>query len=222
MLPNQRIKLYSGKDSILMAAAAPRSLCAIRRARRETFVRTGRDNKLACQIGEFLVCAELGRQGLIATPFAGNVPTFDVLVADELCRTLPIQVKTTRSDNWPSDARKWMKIDFDASTGRQNYLGPATLGTPDLVYVCAALATSDGITHGPDRFFVLTEADLQEACIRCYSSWMQHLDWRRPRNPQSYDCRWSIPDVQRFENNWPLITTRLAASSPHASLVARR
>jgi hypothetical protein len=52
---------------------------------------TGRLNKLAGQIGEYLVCAELGRRGLIATPFAGNVPTFDVLATDESCRTVPIQ-----------------------------------------------------------------------------------------------------------------------------------
>jgi len=40
---------------------------------------SGRSNKLTAQIGEYLVCAELGKRTLIATPFAGNVPTFDVL-----------------------------------------------------------------------------------------------------------------------------------------------
>jgi len=53
----------------------------------------GLSNKLAGQIGEYLVCAELGRRGLIATPFSGNVPTFDVLATDEQCLTVPIQVK---------------------------------------------------------------------------------------------------------------------------------
>lgn len=38
---------------------------------------TGRQNKLTGQLAEHLVCAELGRRGLIATPFSGNVPTFD-------------------------------------------------------------------------------------------------------------------------------------------------
>ena len=56
----------------------------------------GRDNRLAGQIGEYLVCAELGKRGLIATPFSGNVPAFDVLAADDLCRTVPIQVKASR------------------------------------------------------------------------------------------------------------------------------
>lgn len=35
--------------------------------------------KLAGQIGESVVVAELGRRGIIATAFAGNVPDIDVV-----------------------------------------------------------------------------------------------------------------------------------------------
>src|ERR1051325_4124325 len=118
---------------------------------------SGRGNKLAGQIGEYLVCAELGRRGLIATPFSGNVPTFDVLATDELCRTVPIQVKATRSDNWPSDARTWMNIEFDRNTGVQRCVGPTAIPHPDLIYVCVMIA----LPGNRDRFFVLTAADLQ-------------------------------------------------------------
>jgi superfamily II DNA/RNA helicase len=69
-------------------------------------VGTGLSNKLAGQIGEYRVCAELGRRGLIATPFSGNVPTFDVLATDEQCRTVTIQVKALRGTNWPSDTSR--------------------------------------------------------------------------------------------------------------------
>ena len=55
----------------------------------------GLSNKLAGQVGEFLVCAELGRRGLIATSFTGNVPEFDLIVADGSLKTLPVQVKTS-------------------------------------------------------------------------------------------------------------------------------
>jgi hypothetical protein len=79
------------------------------------------------------VYTELGRLGLAATAFAGNIPTFDVLATDELCRTVPIQVKAANSDNWPSDARTWMQIDVDPDTQRQRLYGPANLVTPDLV-----------------------------------------------------------------------------------------
>jgi hypothetical protein len=46
-------------------------------------VASGRSSKLTGQVGEFLVCAELGRRGILATPFAGNVPEFDVIAVGE-------------------------------------------------------------------------------------------------------------------------------------------
>jgi len=41
---------------------------------------TGLKTQLAKQVGEYLVAAELGRMGLIAATFAGNVPDYDVSV----------------------------------------------------------------------------------------------------------------------------------------------
>jgi hypothetical protein len=175
----------------------------------------GRDNKLAGQIGEYLVCAELGKRGLVATPFSGNVPAFDILAADELCRTVPIQVKASRSDNWPSDARAWMQISLDPETKAQKNLGSVQIKNPDLIYVYVAIAPPDG---SRDRFFILTKAQLQIVCIKMYSAWMDNLDWKRPRNPASYDCRHRISDMQQYENNWQLITDRLAKTSFDQSL----
>ena len=44
---------------------------------------TGRDMQLTKMIGEYLVCAELCRRGLLATTFTGNVPEFDILATDK-------------------------------------------------------------------------------------------------------------------------------------------
>ena len=44
---------------------------------------TGRDIQLTKMIGEYLVCAELCRRGLLATTFTGNVPEFDILATDK-------------------------------------------------------------------------------------------------------------------------------------------
>lgn len=175
---------------------------------------SGRGNKLTGQIGEYLVCAELGRRGFLATPFSGNVPTFDVLATDEQCRTVPIQVKASRSDNWPSDARHWMDIDFDAATGVQKNTGRVRIHHPDLIYVCVSIAAPGG--H--DRFFILTKAQLQTVCINGYSSFMDRHEWRRPRNPASYDNRYFISGLREYEDNWKLITARLEASNPDQSL----
>ncbi len=106
----------------------------------------GRNNSLAKQIGEHLVCAELGRWGLIATPFSGNVPAFDILAADDQCRTVPIQVKASTCDNWPSDARKWMQINLNERTKAQEFLGAFQIENPDLIYVHVAIA--NGLSVG--------------------------------------------------------------------------
>ena len=164
-----------------------------------------------------MVCAELGRRNLIATPFSGNVPAFDILAADELCRTVPIQVKAARTDNWPSDARSWMNISFDPETKMQKNLGRIEIKNPDLIYVFVAIASLDE-KNSKDRFFILTKLQLQEICIKRYSDWMDTIGWKRPRSPESYDCRFWIPDVEKYENNWDLISSRLAASNPGESL----
>ena len=164
---------------------------------------TGRNNKLTGQVEEFLVCAELGRRGLIATPFAGNVPAFDVLAADELCRTVPLQVKASTGDNWPADARDWMNIELDAASGRQNFGGAKTIVNPDLIYVCVSIAPP--ASGARDRFFVLCKRDVQAAIIESYSLWMDKRDWIRPRNPASFDSRYYLPNIEKFEDNWQLI-----------------
>jgi hypothetical protein len=53
---------------------------------------TGRITLLTKQLGEYLVAAELSRRGFIATTFTGNVPHFDILLADAEGRSLPIQL----------------------------------------------------------------------------------------------------------------------------------
>ncbi|MGH7991304.1 MAG: hypothetical protein ACREDS_14085, partial [Limisphaerales bacterium] len=62
------------------------------------------------------------------------------MAADDLCRTVPIQVKASRNDNWPSDAQDWMNISFDPETKAQKNLGPKKITNPDLIYVFVAIA----------------------------------------------------------------------------------
>jgi hypothetical protein len=168
---------------------------------------SGHRNNLAKQVAEHVVCAELGRHDLLATPFSGNVPNYDVLVADNSGRALPIQVKASRRTNWQENARKWMDIEFDAQTGVQKYLGLKTLSTPDLVYVLVALAPPDGTIR--DRFFVMTMADLQGCCVRHYKADMDKRGWKRPKKPDSFHISYQIEEIEDFEDNWPLIGSLL-------------
>jgi hypothetical protein len=72
-------------------------------------------NHLTKQIGEHLVVAELGRRGIIAAPFAGNVPDIDIL-AYAGGQTVAIQVKALRTGSVQVDARSFLNIRFDGET----------------------------------------------------------------------------------------------------------
>lgn len=170
----------------------------------------GRNNLLAAQNGEYLVCAELGRRGLIATPFAGNVPEFDVLATSEECRSVPIQVKATRGTTWPTDARRWMVLSLDEGTGRQGYVGPQEIDNPDLIYVHVAI----GAGTGQDGFFILPQRQLQQVCIGCCTSWMEKHAWIRPRKTDSFDLRYDAQSLAAYENNWQIIMKQLRPLLP--------
>jgi hypothetical protein len=170
-----------------------------------TKMATGLSNKLTSQIGEYLCCAELGRHGLIATTFTGNVPDFDLLVCDSNLVTEPVQVKTSRSNSWPSKANFWLNIEIDDKNKQQINLGERDISNPTLIYICVVL----GSDRSGDRFFICQKKDIQTACITSYCRWMDSKDWKRPRNYRSLDNRYYMDDLLPFENNWKLITDRL-------------
>jgi hypothetical protein len=166
-------------------------------------MRKGLKNKLAGQIGEYLVCAELGRRGLIATSFTGNVPEFDLIVANDTLTTIPIQVKSSRGDSWRTRINLWIDIEIDHENKQQIDRGDAEVSNPDLIYVCVCLSEVDSCDK--DRFFILQKRDLQTICARNHREWMNGHDWKRPRNYQSMDGRYYVENLVPFENNWELV-----------------
>ena len=163
----------------------------------------GRNNKLAGQIGEFLVCAELGKRGYIATSFTGNVPEFDLIVANNELKTVPIQVKTSRGDNWPTRADLWINIEIDDANKKQIDHGNAIISNPDLIYVCVSIGNPE--KNERDRYFVLRKRNIQTVCSTSYRKWMDNKNWQRPRNHRSLDNRYYIADLIPYENNWSII-----------------
>jgi hypothetical protein len=176
-------------------------------------MRQGLNNKLAGQIGEYLVCAELGKRGYIATSFAGNVPEFDLIVANDNLDTIPIQVKTTRGHSWPTRANLWINIEIDEINKKQVDHGNQIISNPDLVYVCVALSEPD--SNEKDRYFILLKKDIQSICAANYRAWMLKHNWKRPRNYKSLDNRYEIDNMIKFENNWNLIEQALQKPSTY-------
>ena len=93
----------------------------------------------------------------------------------------PIQVKTSRSDTWPSKASLWLNVELDQKNKKQINLGPKKITNPDLTYICVLL----GDTRDKDRFFVCKKSDIQNVCIASYKRCMDPWDWKRPKNFKS-------------------------------------
>ena len=116
---------------------------------------TGRSMQLTRQIGEHLVAAELGRRGLVAAPFAGNVPLFDLLAADEHGYSIRIQVKAINGPSWQFSITQFLKV--EVLDGVQHVRGRVDLPNPDLVCIFVLLAKTGG-----DTFYIFRPRDLQD------------------------------------------------------------
>jgi len=173
---------------------------------------TGRSNKLIGQVGEFLVCAELGRRGLIATPFAGNVPGYDVIATNEDCRSIPIQVKANNGKrSWQFPAKKYLRIEIDPKTKVQTVHGYQRGLFPDnLIFVFVRLAPRDRIDREDDRFFILEWRELRKVMVDHYRRNLKKWGGVRPKNPDSTHMALFLPELEPFEGRWEVIERQLA------------
>lgn len=162
-------------------------------------MKKGRQYKIVGQIGEYLVSAELGRRGYIATTFTGNVPEFDILVTNEKLTTTPVQVKTIRKGgSFQTTVTKWINISIDK--GVQTIHGKAKLANPDLIYVMVVL----GDKYGGDEFYLLKEKEIQKIIFLGYSNWIKKLNGIRPRNPESLHCAVVTEELEKYKDNWEI------------------
>lgn len=174
---------------------------------------SGLRNKVIGQAGEFAVCAQLGKLGLIATPFAGNVPEFDLIVVDDAMTPVPIQVKTSFKNNtWiTGDVRTYLDVVLDEGSGVQTLGAPVAPENPNLIYVYVWLSPSPGTA---DRFFLLTKAEVWRKIARAYENWISERGGIRPRNQASFHSAIGMSDIAEYENNWDLIRDRLKSLHP--------
>ena len=156
---------------------------------------TGLSTQLTGQIGEHLVTAELGRRGIIATPFAGNVPDIDIL-AHANGITGHIQVKAINKDSWQFDIRKFLNIKLTDK-------GQKVLGinkSLDRKIVCVFVSL--GPELGEDKFFIFRWGWLQEYFFERYKG------RKPPHNIKSFHCAIWVRDMGRHLNKWRLITNK--------------
>ena len=157
---------------------------------------TGRSTQLTRQIGEHLIASKLGRLGYVATPFAGNVPEFDLLIADDKGNSIPVQVKAINGGSWQFSISKF--LDVEIVDDIQYIKGKHRLANPNLVCVFVQLANDE-----KDDFFIFQLQDLQEYFLKSYKG------GRRSKNPQSLHCAILPKDLEKYRDNWFLIEKSL-------------
>jgi hypothetical protein len=131
--------------------------------------------QLAGQIGESLTVAELGRRGIVATAFAGNVPEIDLLAYKD-GTTISLQVKAWRVGSVSFDAKNYLEIEFVDK--QQNVVGLHNFGNENLIYVFVKI----GEKIGSDKFFVLSKRILANMIMENYVSFLSKHNGQRPRN----------------------------------------
>jgi len=164
---------------------------------------TGARNKLTGQIGEHLVSAKLGILGYYATPYSGNVPGFDITaVNSETLQSFPIQIKTSNGGALVhSVIDKWVehRIEDDNS----QYLGDLLeLPNPNKIWIMVQL--KDNILSSA-RYFICTEAQIQEKIVTRYRNFMEKHNYRRPGGGASTQAILNVKDVLEFEDNWNIL-----------------
>lgn len=170
---------------------------------------TGRTNQLTGAVGEFLVAAELCRLNLLATPFAGNVPHYDIIASGQFGGHLAVQVKTIRGLRWQFDIKSYADVQlFD--DGRQQVVALLPEPFPGLIDVLVVLKQEEA---GRDRFFVLEWKELRDILVGGHKAYLQKHDGRRPKKPDSFHCALGIKDVEPFENQWRKILGRIPSSA---------
>ena len=153
---------------------------------------TGLNAQLTRQIGEHLVTAELGRMGIVASPFAGNVPNIDILgFANGV--SAGIQVKAINGDSWQFDVRSFLNVTM-AKTGQKVNGVNQNL---DRKTICVFVALGECL--GQDEFYIFRLGWLQGYFYSTYKG------RQPPKNIESFHCAIWKRDLQDHLGKWRLI-----------------
>jgi hypothetical protein len=155
---------------------------------------TGRSNQLTKQIGEYLVAAELGRRGLIASTFSGSVPDYDIIATDSTFSSVPVQVKAITGTSWQFDIRRFVDVQLD---GTKQIVGQPLPLSKEIVCVMVALSR-----YGSDRFYVLSLKKLQKLMIEGHCQYLAKHGGIRPKKHDSFHCAMTEKQLASYKDKW--------------------
>lgn len=131
------------------------------------------------QAGEYLVAAELARQGFTVALPTGNAPDLDIL-AYRGGKTFAVQVKAVARGSHQFNLRKFVDIELQPD-GVQKMHGP--LDTLDPYLILALVFVGESV--GQDELIWTTVCELAELLAREHQNYLDRHGGRRPQNPTS-------------------------------------
>jgi len=154
---------------------------------------------LAKQVGEHAVASELGRRGVVATTFSGNMPDFDILGIRADNSQIQVQVKATRAPekSWfCGDSKSFFEI--EATDGQERVVSHRAPYPNDFYWVFVQIATE----RSEDQFFILTDTELVSLSRQIADAWLAGKAGRRLSvNPVVLDTVALAP----FRDKWDTI-----------------
>jgi len=153
---------------------------------------------LSKQIGENLLVAELGRRGIIATTFTGNMPEIDI-IAYKNKKSISIQVKSSKKGNITVDAKNYLEIEFRKNV--QLILNKRDDIDKNLIFVIVNI----GDNLGEDEFYICRQSDIQNIIYLNHKSHLEKYNGVRPKKPESTHSIYSINDLYNYKNKWEII-----------------
>lgn len=172
----------------------------------------GWDNQTTKQVGEYTVAGELSRLGFMCTPFAGNVPHYDIIAADPAGRIIAVQVKAIRGGSWQFDIRRFVSITLDGTT---QIVGELT-NEPyrDLWCIFVLLGTK----RRDDRFFIFSWKTLQDIAVKHHRAYLQKHGGVRPKRHDSYHAALTPLDIVDHEEKWEQLKELSGENEPGSIL----
>jgi hypothetical protein len=149
-----------------------------------------KSNNLVGVTGEYYVCAELGKRGILALLTPKNNPLFDIVaVSPDASRTVNIQVKTNSLRN-----KEGWKLSKEICTLRYN---------PNLFTILVNLS-DDAI-----EFYIYQYDILSEKVSKAYQEYLNIP--KKDGNPRKdidfrwWDFKWFTEDDFFRKNNWDIL-----------------
>lgn len=168
-----------------------------------------KDKALTGRIGESRVVSELGRRGISATGFSGNIPVIDVVAYRQGGATCSLQVKAWMQGSMTMDAKRYLSIRFEGDLQFVDGLNEEAIATSaNVIFVFVSI----GETAADDRFFILRHRDVAEKLCRQRTAWLAKKG-NRLGKPRSTLAALNQKGLAPYEDNWGLIEDELNRGS---------